>query len=220
MIKKPKEISLESILRLVVVLLCFIIPSALLIVSVYVLNKVYLVKKRPPEETKVEIEERLAPSQVLNNKSKYSRKTITIRGKVSPEPVVCERKKCPPEDSCCGCDSERDLIVSDSGVSLTSKTKGRMKLLDEKGGSFCQRRQPSCEYDCRDWIEGAVYDVSGLFYAESPPPGWKLSLDYYFQVENKDLVKKAGFAESLGNLWREIKEIIKNLRSTGYYILP
>ncbi len=219
MAKKAKKISLKLLLRLIVAFLTFIIPLMLVVVTVYIFNQTRKIKKKVIEKKEV-VEEQLTPSQILGNKAKYSQQKIVIRGRVKPEEAVCERRECPADDPCCGCPPEKDLIIYDADVVLTSKTGGRLRLLDSKGKSFCQRRQLKCDYHCQDWIGGAIYNVSGLFYAEPPPPGWKLSLDYYLQVESKELVKRVGFVELLGNLLREIKEMVARIKTSGYYILP
>ena len=170
------------------------------------------------EESKVEA--KLIPSQVLSNKSAYNQQEITIRGRVSPEPVVCEKEECPLDDSCCGCPTERNLALFDAGKLLTSE-EGGLRMLDASTGKpLCTRQLKSCDYLCGDWIKGAIYDVSGKFYAQPPPPGWKMSLEYYFQVEGKNLVKRVSFGESFGNLLSEIKEKLQNWRSSGQYVLP
>lgn len=219
MAKKIKKIDKKLLLRWLVIVFTFILPLILVMVSIFIFNKTRRVREKVSEERR-EAKERLTPSQILNNKPKYNQQKITVRGRVSPGPVVCERKECPPSDPCCGCPSERALIIHDPGVALTSKTGGRLRLVDSDGKQFCQRRQSSCKYHCRDWIERAIYDVRGVFFAEPPPPGWKLSLEYYFQVESKNLVKKVGLGESIGNVFREIKEKIEKLKTSGYYILP
>lgn len=214
-----KKIDTRIILRIMAVIIGVIIPAILLTISASVLRK-YKREKEEVFEEKVEVKERLAPSQVLNNKSKYNQSRIVISGRVSPGPVVCERKECPVDDPCCGCPSERDLIIYDPGVVLSPKAEGRLRLLAPQGGSFCRRRVLSCDYDCGDWTEGAIYDVGGVFFAEPPPPGWKLSLEYYFQVESKELVKKVGPKEFIGNLFEEIKNLVEKFKKSGYYILP
>jgi hypothetical protein len=185
---------------------------------------VFLFRKTLPEkkvvrEAKVEEEEALLPSKILNNRSQYSEKRVVLRARVLPEPVVCERKECPVTDPCCGCPPERDLIARDPGVVLSPKTGERLKLLDSDGHSFCERGQSDCQYRCPGWSENAIYKISGVFYAEPPPPGWKKSLNYYFQVESKELVSQVGVGEYLGNLAREIREWIEKIKTSGYYIL-
>jgi len=210
----------QIFLRFLEFALFFIIPLILLITSVFIIRKVGQIREKLPDE-KIETETKkdLIPSQILNNKSKYSQESITVRGKISFEAVVCERKECPAEDTCCGCPLMKDVVISDAGAVFTPKTKSRLKLLDTKGKSFCQREKSSCDYNCGDWISGAVYDVDGVFYAEPPPPGWKLSLDFYFQVKDKELIKKTGFKDLIGNVLEEIVGLVGKIKAPTY-ILP
>lgn len=149
----------------------------------------------------------LFPDQVLNNKANYHLKRITLRGKVSVEPVVCEKKTCPVDDNCCGCPANRDLVM------------GGLKLLDSTGKQFCLRIKGGCKYDCRDWVKETIYDVSGQFYAEPPPSGWKMSLNHYFLVDGKTALGRLSFGNSLSNLFKEIKGWVENWRSSGAYVL-
>jgi hypothetical protein len=217
--KEVKKHTKRSLLIFLAILFSFILPLALLITGIFIFRKTNLVIKRIPEE-QIEREEGLTPSQILANKSKYSQQKIAIRGRVVPEPVVCERKECPLDDSCCGCPSERNLAVNNPGQVLSSQ-EGSLRLVEaQTGKAFCTRQAKSCDYLCGDWVKGAVYDVNGEFFAESPPPGWKLSLNYYFQVESKELVKRVGLGESFGNFVNEIKEKFKSFKTSGYYVLP
>jgi len=213
----PKHKIKNRFLLFLAVVVAFVAPLTLLILGVFIFRQTNpVIKINPGEEIKTE--ERLIPSQVLSNKAKYHQQEVVIRGRASPEPVVCERKECPTNDSCCGCPVERDLILADAGKVLTSQ-EGAMRLI-EAGKSLCQRRQYSCDYDCGDWLRGAIYDVNGKFFAESPPPGWKLSLNYYFQVESKNLVKKVSLSETFNNFFSEIKNRLNNLKTSGQYVLP
>lgn len=163
---------------------------------------------------------RITPSKVLTNRSKYNKERFSIRGKVVFEAVVCERKECPAEDPCCGCSQERNIYLVDSETIITSKTKGRLKLVNSSRKTFCQRQLGSCDYDCQGWGEGAIYDVLGQFFYEAPPPGWSMSLDYYFQVEDKQVVRTIGLEETVDNFIKEIKDTLKKLKTSGYYVLP
>lgn len=197
-------------------LTAFIIPLILVILGIVIFNETNPAVKISLE--KVKDEDRLTPSQVLSNKAKYHQQEVVIHGRASPGPVVCERKECPTNDSCCGCPVGRDLILADANKVLTSQ-EGTLRLIGA-GKSLCQRKPSSCDYDCGDWLKGAIYDVNGKFYAESPPSGWKLSLNYYFQVESKNLVKKASFNETIGNFISEIGNKIASFKTSGQYILP
>jgi len=162
----------------------------------------------------------ISPSEVLNKKSSYSGKKVTLRGRVVEAPVVCQKKDCPSDDACCGCPEERNLVILDEKNILTSQTKESLRLLDKEGKSFCQREKGSCRYQCGDWKEGGVYEVYGEFWAETPPPGWTKSIDFYFKVEDKRLVKSLGIGGRANLFFQEIKNIIKNVRTSGSYVLP
>lgn len=219
MIEKKKKISLGLVFSLGVSLGLLLFLIAVVIFFNLTNVKYFPYLKKETGELKPS-EEVLIPSQILNNKSQYNKQRILVRGRVSEEPAVCEKKECPTSDPCCGCPSERDLLISDSEAILTSKTKGVLRLLGPNGKSLCQRRQGSCEYSCQDWVKGVIYDVSGTFFAEPPPPGWKLSLEYYFKVESKNLVKTTSLGESARNVFNDIKEMFKQLTTSGSYVLP
>jgi hypothetical protein len=65
----------------------------------------------------------ISPSEVLNKKSSYSGKKIILRGRVAEAPVVCQKKECPPDDACCGCPEERNLVLLDEKSILVLKPK-------------------------------------------------------------------------------------------------
>jgi hypothetical protein len=208
----------ESKTKWLTVVITFAVPFLLLLAGVILFIQTTVLPKKIDREM-AGAKEALLPSEVLNNKSRYNQQRIIIRGKVSPEPVVCQRQECPENDSCCGCPSERNLLIKDAGALLRPKTKGRLRILGSDGHSLCQRRLGSCDYDCGDWKEGGIYEVKGFFSAEPPPRGWKISLDYYFQAEEKRLVGIIGFSTSLENAFQEIGEFFKNFTTSGSYVL-
>lgn len=220
MARRAKKITKRRLFIFLAVFFGFVLPLVLIIAGVIFFKITGPPVKEVAETERMETEERLTPSQILNNKFKYDKERLVMRGRVLTEPVVCERKECPSGDSCCGCPSQRDLVIVDSGTVMTSRTQGRLRLLDLVGSSLCQRRPSSCDYHCPDWVEGAIYDVGGTFSAQAPPPGWKMSLEYYFQVEDKSLVQRTAIGESIGNAFREIREMVKDLGTSGYYVLP
>ena len=63
------------------------------------------------------------------------------------------------------------------------------------------------------------YEIYGEFWAESPPPGWGKSMDFYFRVEDKKLSKSLGFGSKINLLFQNIKNLFSNLK-TGEYVLP
>jgi hypothetical protein len=203
-----------------IIIFSFVLPLVFLILGLVIFktsNKFVQTLK----EEEIKAEERLTPSQVLKSKSKYHQQKIWLRGRVELSPIVCEKKECPAEDSCCGCPEERDLYLYDAGTILKTAGQEKLKMRDIfTSQALCQRKIGNCDYDCGDWDKGAVYDVYGRFFAEQAPPGWQMSLNYYFEVENKELVKKINFSEKFGNFINEIKEKLQNWRGSGQYVLP
>lgn len=203
-----------------IIIFSFILPLVFLILGVVIFKASNRFVQSLKEE-KAETEERLIPSQILKSKAKYHQQKFWLRGRVGLSPVVCEKKECPVGDNCCGCPLERDLYLYDAGNILKSSGEEKLRMRDVfTGESLCQRRQGSCEYDCGDWNKGAIYDVYGNFFAEAPPSGWQKSLNYYFEVENKNLVRKINFSENFSNFIEEIREKIQSWRTSGQYILP
>lgn len=208
----------EKLIRFLIITIGFIIPLTLLIGVLIIFQKTKPALKIFPKE-KVE-EKYLSPSEVLNNKTKYNKQKITIQGKIRLEPAVCEMKKCLPEEPCCGCPQTRNISLYDVESFLASKSSGRLRLLGIEGKGFCSRLAKSCRYDCGDWQDNAIYEVKGRFFSEPPPPGWQMSLDYYFQVEDKSLIRRISINESIASIVREITAFFKGLTGSGYYVLP
>lgn len=149
----------------------------------------------------------LVPSQILGNRAKYNKQRIAVRGRVDAELVICERKECPAGDSCCGCPPTRNLKLVDAETSSISSGQKILEILDAEGQPFCRRPTSSCDYDCRDWILGGVYDVEGTFLTDT------------LQVEDKTLVKRANFLDSLKNAFLGLQKTIKKFKTSGSYIL-
>ncbi len=206
-------------LKLVVIIISLIVPLGILIGSYIVFIKTAPSYQALPRQT-TPVQASLIPSQILENRSKYSGKTVTVTGRLSHDPVVCEKKGCPAEDPCCGCPAERYLTLTDPSSVATSKTTERLKIVSPQGKTFCQRRTASCEYDCPDWQEGDIYDVTGTFFSEAPPPGWHLSLNFYFTVQSHQKAKTVTIEDTTSNFFEEIKAKIKDLTSSGTYVLP
>jgi len=161
----------------------------------------------------------LIPSTVLNNKAKYNQQTIVVRGKLSIDPVVCQKIQCPANDSCCGCPVSRNISLKDPDQTLTSQTSGSFQLVNNSGTSICQRKINSCDYSCQDWNNGMVYDISGQFFAQAPPPGWNMSLDYYFVVTGKNLTSSDQLSSGLTNFISGIKQLYEQITSSSGYVL-
>lgn len=203
-----------------IILFSFLLPLLFLFLGVVIFRASNKFAQTLEKEEKTKIEESLSPSQVLKEKNKYDQGKIWIRGRVVLSPVVCEKKQC-PGDVCCGCPDYRDLVIYDTGTILNSSGQEKLSLKDVfTGQSFCQRKQGSCDYDCGDWQSGAIYDVYGKLFADTPPPGWQKSLDYYFEAEGKNMVKTISFSESLRTLFNDLKEKFKSFSSSGQFVLP
>lgn len=203
-----------------IILFSFLLPLMFLFLGVVIFRASNKFAQTLNKEEKVKTEESLSPSQILKEKTKYSQEKIWIRGKVAFSPVVCDKKQC-SDDVCCGCPDQRDLFLYDIGTILNSAGQEKLSLKDVfTGQSFCQRKQGSCDYDCGDWQNNSVYDVYGKLFADTPPPGWQKSLNYYFEVEGKNLIKTVSYLESLKTLFNDFKEKFKGFNTSGQFVLP
>jgi len=203
-----------------IVLFSFILPLLLVIAGVVIFRTSNKFLQTVQEKEKEEAEVRLIPSQVLRNKSQYHEQRITVRGRIDLSPVVCEKKEC-PEDICCGCPTERDLVIYDAGSLLKSSGGEKLRLKDIfTNQALCQRKTGSCDYLCDDWIKGAIYDVYGKFFSEPAPPGWQKSLNYYFLVEGKNLVKTISLTESFSSFINDLKGKFSGFKTSGQFVLP
>lgn len=223
--KKPpalRKFYKNNLLKIFVVFFTVILPTVLLIVGIYIFYKTNRAREAV-EEGGVEVAEgALKPSQLLENRDKYRDQKLVLTGRVDQSPVTCERKDCPKTDPCCGCPEERDLVMVDVDRPILKEPIWKMRLLDLNGRAFCQRKTGSCDYECPGWQTGDIYEVKGTFFAEPPPlgTGWRLYFDFYFQVESQSLVKKVSLLDLPGRLVRSVQELIKGLKTTGYYVLP
>ena len=162
--------------------------------------------------------EEVSPAVVLANKMSYNDKYLELRGIVTEEATVCERKECPQEDRCCGCPDNKDLFLSNADSGWQSSTAGRMTLLDKGGSHLCSRLVNSCQYGCNSWEPGAIYRVSGKFYATPPPPGWMMSLEYYFMVDGKTMLSQVSWTDTLSNTINYWWGSLRDSLSSGSYI--
>ncbi len=217
-----KKLSRNSLINLVI-LLGLVVPLIALIATSVHFESLYSQDRQAQEAGAGEMvtpeSETVTPSQVLANRSKYADQSIIVRGKVSPESVVCERRTCPEDDPCCGCPSQKSLIVSDADIPLFSEKSRQLLFFGARGEPFCSREQGSCDYNCPGWQTGKIYDLEGVFFAEPPIAGSGSQVwESYFEVASKNLVPEAkapGFIESISG---NIKELIKLLKTSGYYI--
>ena len=212
-----KDLKKKKLLIVLSILFILVIPAVLIVTGATWLRQTWV----RPEIVEKEAVEYVNPSQILADKIKYQDQFLVIRGQVVSEAAVCERKICPQYDPCCGCKNERDLIIIDSGRSSMAQSTGKLRLLNPEKESFCQRKVNSCQYDCGDWQLGEIYEVRGIFRATPPPrgSGLKLYLDYYFEVQEKSLVKTLGIFERVKAVFSDLKNLISSTKTSGYYIL-
>jgi hypothetical protein len=201
--------------------LTVLIPLLALGLSIFI---IYKIKSNLPKisqtEEAIKEENALSPSDVSENKTKYKDQIITLKGRVEKENAVCQKKECPENDPCCGCPDKINLYLYDSTSSLSQKTKTAFKLVGEKKEELCQRKPLSCSYECKGWQTGSVYNITGKFFAESPPPGLKISFDHYLEVYSKEFSKKPTLSEKIGNLINDIKQFINKTKNSGSFVLP
>lgn len=215
----------KKFLIVLLIIFAFVLPFSIVVGSIFLFQKTTQVIETFPEEMELSGEEgRVIPSEIIKKQASFSGKALLVRGEVVTDKVVCERKECPPEDQCCGCKDTRELVLIDPDASVFKEKQDlRLRLADQRGGAFCQRKQNSCDYDCADWEPGEVYDVWGKFIRESPPPGWQLSLNFYFLVEGKTRSKEIKTTKistrKLNLLWSQFNEWLKRRKTSSYYIL-
>jgi hypothetical protein len=161
----------------------------------------------------------LTPMQVLSNKNSYNAKKIAIQGKVAMDQVVCNKVDCPSSDRCCGCPSSKNVFLKNTDNSVQTSTVGALNLLNSDGKAACTRIVGSCNYDCGDWEDGAIYNVTGTFHADPPPPGWMLSLDFYFLTDSKALVGHISSFQTVSGFLKGTWDYLKSFTNSGQYVL-
>lgn len=208
----------KRIIIFLAVFFILILPALLIVISATWLGRTWV---RPEVAEEERAAEHLTPKEILTSKSQYKDDFVAIRGRVLMADMVCAKKECPESDPCCGCENERDLLLVDAGTSVLGKQEGRLRLLDKEKQPFCQRQTNSCEYQCPGWQVGEVYEVRGYFRTEPPPrgSGLKIYLDYYLEVEGSRVVGSLSLTEKLKTFFGDLRELIKQGKSGGYYIL-
>lgn len=218
-----KKATSEGLLRILLIFFTLVLPSLLLLAGV-----VYYYQMSQNEETATsELEftdENLAvvfPSQIVEDKNRYKDKQLVVRGKVVMAPAICERGKCPESDPCCGCQAERDLVVTDANSGLFRQANWQLRVLEKSGQAICRRVLGSCEYDCDDWQPEAVYDIAGTFYADPPPRGsaWRMFLEFYFLADEKVLVQPARRGGVAEKILQAMQDLLERVRYSGSYVL-
>lgn len=220
--KKPTR----EVLMGLIILFTVILPVIAVAVGVFLFKQIplkYMIYKEAEKlESRLMVtpeEKVVKPSEILAKKGKYDDKYLTVRGKVQPEPVVCERKICPESDPCCGCREKKNLVMSDADAPFLADSPGRLPIFAPEKEPICTRPYGSCDYDCQDWKLGKVYDAKGTFYAEAPIAGSGISLwEFYFEVEDKTQVAEVKAVSWPQRFMDNAKEVIKFLRTSGYYV--
>ena len=203
------------------VILLLVLPLISILIILILVHNFLNLRIQDQEETRIPIDENtLKPSQLLSDKRNYANQDLILRGRVVKEPAVCQKKKCPEADSCCGCPEKRDLLIYDEGTSLSGSTDGRLQLLTLESDSFCRREMGSCDYQCEDWLEGGIYQIEGTFFYKKPPPGWAASWEYHFMVKEKKLLGKVDLKKNVANFWQELMDKLKSFSTSGGYVLP
>ena len=207
-----------------VILKVILILEVVIVVGlVFVLFKLILPQtanfQQEPSQGEITTEVVITPSDILANKARYNNQNLVVRGRVTLERVVCQKMDCPAEDKCCGCPEERNLAIKDQAKPLGSEEKGLLRLFDSKHQPLCQRSKTSCDYHCGDWIDDAIYDVSGIFFAEPPTTGLKMSFNYFLQVEDKKIVQKSGIGDFVKNAFNDAVKKFKEWTTSGSYVL-
>lgn len=138
------------------------------------------------------------------------------------EPIVCEKISCPSQDSCCGCNIERNLIIFDPKTIAIGEGSRELRLVGLKGETLCRRIEGSCKYDCPGWDLSGIYGINGVFLAELPPKGstWSMYFNMRFLAEESKLVSKNELSNLPNRIVEGIRELIGSITKSGYKVLP
>lgn len=162
-------------------------------------------------------DEVLTPGKLISQISKYNNQTVTVRGVIDQETVVCEKRECPAGDSCCGCPQNKNLILTDNQVFPDNKLQRTLNLLGADLQLLCERQINSCQYACQDWVKGAVYDVTGIFHGEKQL-GLSVIVNLNLQVQSKVIVKNLNFLDSMGRFFDGLKQTFSQLKTSGSFV--
>ena len=167
-----------------------------------------------PKPVEAEI---LTPAKLISESVKYHNQIITVRGVTDQEAVVCEKKECPAEDTCCGCPESKNLILLEPQMTLENKLQSRLPLLDAKLEPLCRRGINSCQYVCSDWVRGALYDVTGIFHGEKQL-GLSVVVNLNLQAQSKEIVKNLNFFDSMANFFEGLKQAVTQFNTSGTFV--
>lgn len=220
-VEKPKRKKGYWLVVTMVILFTVVFPALLLGFNIVVFRRFANTDKPGPETVEVSVEA-LRPSDVLNNMSAYRDQRITLAGRTQLATVACTRQDCPKEDTCCGCPEERNLLLADYDKELMQDSAWQMRLFSKDEEPFCRREPGSCDYQCRGWTIGDIYEVEGSFFADPPPPGsgWRLYEDFYLVVSDFRMVEESSRWDIPGRFGRGLRELWEGLRKAGgQYVL-
>ncbi len=191
------------VLRFIELFFLVILPSLFVLTGVLLIE--YNTPKLPKQAALTPIDTRslkgLNPSDILTDVLYYSDKEVNIHGIVVYGEGSCEKRSCPDYDSCCGCSSNRDLILKDTTSNLFNQS-GEIKIFDPGKQSICQRKQDSCDYDCNDWVPGGLYEITGTLVVVRPL-GLTVSrgyLEFYLEVKGKHKISGPTPVENKDNM--------------------
>lgn len=159
----------------------------------------------------------LTPGKLISQAAKYNKQIVTVRGVSDQETVVCEKKECPADDSCCGCPQNKNLVLVNPQITLENKLQSQLPLLNADLEPFCRREINSCRYLCPDWVRGALYDITGIFHGEAQT-GLRVIVNLNLQVQNKTIVKDLNFFDSLGRFFEGLKQSLNQFKTSGIFV--
>lgn len=159
----------------------------------------------------------LTPGQLISQTAKYNNQPVTVRGIIDQETVVCEKRECPVDDTCCGCPQNKNLILTEAQIAIENKLQTTLSLLGANSEVLCQRQTGGCQYDCPGWVKGAVYDVTGIFHGEKQL-GLSVIVNLNLQVKSKEMVKKLSLFDSLNRFWDGLKQTFGEFKTSGTFV--
>lgn len=188
-------------LQLIEIGLLLLIPSLIVFIGVLILQfRAPKIEKTSTQPNLVLKElTGLSPSDLSKDVLYYADQEVSLHGIVSMGEINCEEKTCTDDDKCCGCSDDRDIILKDINPNILNQTG--IRIFDVDKNSFCQKIVKSCEYNCGDWKEGDVYEITGNFVVIKPY-GMAVSrgyLEYYLVVKDQKRIPQPTPNQTLSN---------------------
>lgn len=197
----------------------FSYTAALLLVVIFIFNAVILYIFFHNEQKKISTQSSqrtemsnavYLPSRIMKNQTDFIDKTVVVRGKIKREMLACTGN-CPANDPCCNCDTKRNLYLIDENSSLFQTDEMNLMVVDAEGNAICTRQEQSCQYQCSDFDDNSVYQISGKIAAQEASKNslFAKKFDYYYLIINKkEQVKKAGITSSLQKSFEDVKNAL------------